>query len=188
MLTAFAAARRGGSVVLIGLPPHGETAAVAVDDLVNNDLTIRAASATPRAPGATWSRCSTRAGSGLGFLVTHRFGLADWETALAALRGSESPRGKVMLPIGRLHAGKDYDRHEGSSTVTEARNMTFTSRNPHDPSDVIGEWQAASEAEVAARSAGRPPRAPGGAGHPAAARAAGAVRRGRRAGAAGPTR
>jgi len=28
--------------------------------------------------------------------------------------------------------------------------MTITSRNPHDPSDVIGEWQAASEAEVAA--------------------------------------
>ena len=83
MLTAFAAARRGGTVVLIGLPPHGETAAVAVDDLVNNDLTIRPASATPRAPGATWSRCSTRAGSGPGFLITHRFGLADWQTALA---------------------------------------------------------------------------------------------------------
>src|SRR5437773_2244956 len=31
VLTALAAARRGGSVVLIGLPPHGETAAVPVD-------------------------------------------------------------------------------------------------------------------------------------------------------------
>ena len=28
--------------------------------------------------------------------------------------------------------------------------MTFTSRNPHDPADVIGEWQPAGEAEVAA--------------------------------------
>jgi len=34
------------------------------------------------------------------FLVTHRFGLADWQQALDALRGSESPRGKVMLTIG----------------------------------------------------------------------------------------
>ena len=42
VLTALAAARRGGTVLLLGLPPHGATAAVPVDDLVNNDLTIRA--------------------------------------------------------------------------------------------------------------------------------------------------
>ena len=28
--------------------------------------------------------------------------------------------------------------------------MTITSRNPHDPADLIGEWQPATEAEVAA--------------------------------------
>jgi acyl-CoA reductase-like NAD-dependent aldehyde dehydrogenase len=28
--------------------------------------------------------------------------------------------------------------------------MTFTSVNPHDPSDVVGEWDSASEREVAA--------------------------------------
>lgn len=33
-------------------------------------------------------------------VVTHRFGLADWQRALDALRGSESPGGKVMLTIG----------------------------------------------------------------------------------------
>lgn len=32
------------------------------------------------------------------------FGLADWQHALDALRGSESPRGKVMLTIGSLEA------------------------------------------------------------------------------------
>ena len=64
VLGALAAARRGGSVVLIGLPPHGDTAAVPVDDLVNNDLTVRGASGTPRPPGGTWSRCSTRGGCG----------------------------------------------------------------------------------------------------------------------------
>jgi threonine dehydrogenase-like Zn-dependent dehydrogenase len=40
----------------------------------------------------------------LDFLVTHRFGLADWQHALDALRGSESPRGKVMLTIGSPEA------------------------------------------------------------------------------------
>ena len=34
VLTALAAARRGGTVLLLGLPPHGATAAVPVDDLV----------------------------------------------------------------------------------------------------------------------------------------------------------
>jgi L-iditol 2-dehydrogenase len=99
VLAAFAAARRGGTVVLIGLPPRGQLAPVAVDDLVNNDLTIRASfSYTSRA----WSEVVTLLNAGRlrpGFLVTHRFGLGEWETALATLRGADSPRGKVLLRI-----------------------------------------------------------------------------------------
>ena len=37
---AFTAARRGGTVLLLGLPPHGQTALLSVDDTVNNDLAI----------------------------------------------------------------------------------------------------------------------------------------------------
>jgi threonine dehydrogenase-like Zn-dependent dehydrogenase len=99
VLAAFAAARRGGTVVLIGLPPRGELAPVAVDDLVNNDLTIKASfSYTSR----TWSDVVTLLNTGRlrpGFLITHRFGLGEWETALATLRGADSPRGKVLLRI-----------------------------------------------------------------------------------------
>ncbi len=99
VLAAFAAARRGGTVVLIGLPPRGDLAPVAVDDLVNNDLTIKASfSYTSR----TWSDVVTLLNTGRlrpGFLVTHRFGLGEWETALATLRGADSPRGKVLLRI-----------------------------------------------------------------------------------------
>src|SRR5437764_456703 len=101
---AVAAARRGGSFVLIGLPPHGETAAVPVDDLVNNDLTIRGSFGYT---SSAWRDVVGLLNSGrlrLDFLVTHRFGLADWEQALGALRGSESPRGKVMLTIGSPEA------------------------------------------------------------------------------------
>jgi aldehyde dehydrogenase (NAD+) len=50
--------------------------------------------------------------------------------------------------------------------------MTITSRNPHDPSDVIGEWQAASEAEVAAAVGRAAAAARGWADTPAPARAA----------------
>jgi L-iditol 2-dehydrogenase len=100
VLTALAAARRGGSVVLIGLPPHGDTAAVPVDDLVNNDLTIRGSFGYT---STAWRDVVALLNSGrlrLDFLVTHRFGLRDWADALDALRGPVSPRGKVMLTIG----------------------------------------------------------------------------------------
>ena len=104
VLTALAAARRGGSVVLIGLPPHGDTAAVPVDDLVNNDLTVRGSFSYT---SSAWRDVVALLNSGrlhLDFVVTHRFALADWQQALDALRGSESPRGKVMLTIGSPEA------------------------------------------------------------------------------------
>ena len=66
--------------------------------------------------------------------------------------------------------------------------MTITSRNPHDPADVIGEWQPAGEAEVAAAVDRAAAAARGWAGTPAPARAAALYRRGRRAGGSGPPR
>jgi threonine dehydrogenase-like Zn-dependent dehydrogenase len=100
-VAAFAAARRGGTVVLLGLPPRGEPAPVAVDDLVNNDLTILASFGYT---SSAWEDVVTLLNAGRirpGFLVTHRFGLREWEAALTTLRGAASPRGKVLLEIGR---------------------------------------------------------------------------------------
>jgi L-iditol 2-dehydrogenase len=100
VLSALAAARRGGRVVLLGLPPHGETAAVPVDDVVNNDLIIRGSFGYT---SAAWREVVTLLNAGLlelGFLVTHRFPLTEWAAALDTLRGSASPRGKVMLTVG----------------------------------------------------------------------------------------
>ena len=100
VLSALAAPRRGGTVVLIGLPPHGATAAVPVDDVVNNDLIIRGSFSYT---SAAWREVVTLLNAGLlelGFLVTHRFPLTEWEAALDTLRGEASPRGKVMLTVG----------------------------------------------------------------------------------------
>jgi L-iditol 2-dehydrogenase len=100
VLSALAAPRRGGTVVLIGLPPHGATAAVPVDDVVNNDLIIRGSFSYT---SAAWREVVTLLNAGLlelGFLVTHRFPLMEWKAALDTLRGEASPRGKVMLTIG----------------------------------------------------------------------------------------
>ena len=100
VLSALAAARRGGTVVLLGLPPHGATAAVPVDDVVNNDLNIRGSFGYT---SAAWREVVTLLNAGLlelSFLVTHRFPLTQWREALDTLRGEASPRGKVMLTIG----------------------------------------------------------------------------------------
>lgn len=103
---AVSRVRRGGQVVLIGLPPHGETAALAVDDLVNNDLTLTGSfSYTP----ASWRGVLALLNSGQlkpGWLITHRYPLAAWEQAVRVLRGGGTgspstgePRGKVLLDI-----------------------------------------------------------------------------------------
>src|SRR5690349_19541225 len=100
VLSALAAPRRGGTAVLIGLPPHGATAAVPVDDVVNSDLIIRGSFSYT---SAAWREVVTLLSAGLlelGFLVTHRFPLTEWKAARDTLRGEASPRGKVMLTIG----------------------------------------------------------------------------------------
>jgi L-iditol 2-dehydrogenase len=101
---AFRAARRGGTVLLLGLPPHGETVSLGVDDLVNDDLTILGSFSYT---AAAWRDVVRLLNTGLirpGFLVTHRFALADWAQAIDCLRGTggpagDGPRGKVLLEI-----------------------------------------------------------------------------------------
>ena len=91
--------RRGGTVLLIGLPPHGETAALTPDDLVNNDLTILGSFSYT---SASWRGVLALLNSGQlkpGILITHRYPLTDWEQAIATLRGTPGARGKVLLEV-----------------------------------------------------------------------------------------
>ncbi len=96
---ALAAACRGGSVLLLGLPPHGSTTAVAVDDLVNGDLLIRASFGYT---SSAWASVVALLNAGRlrpGVLVTHRFGFEDQAEALEVLRSAPAgaARGKVVL-------------------------------------------------------------------------------------------
>jgi threonine dehydrogenase-like Zn-dependent dehydrogenase len=97
---AVTAARRGGTILLLGLPPHGDAVALAVDDVVNNDLAILGSFSYS---AAAWRDVVGLLNAGLitpGLLVTHRFGLADWQQAIACLRAGDGPRGKVLLDMG----------------------------------------------------------------------------------------
>jgi L-iditol 2-dehydrogenase len=97
--TALGAVRRGGTVLLLGLPPHGATIALPADDTVNNDLTVMGSfSYTP----AAWRTVVVLLNSRQlrpSALITHRYPLAEWERAIGALRGASGPRGKVVLQI-----------------------------------------------------------------------------------------
>jgi len=98
--TAIGAARRGGHVVLLGLPGHGKTVALAVDDVVNNDVSIAGSFSYT---SATWREVVSLLNSGRfrpGFLVTHGFGLQDWSQAFSTLRSAPGERGKVVINVG----------------------------------------------------------------------------------------
>jgi 2-desacetyl-2-hydroxyethyl bacteriochlorophyllide A dehydrogenase len=99
MARAVGAARRGGRVLLLGLPPTGRTLELPADLLVNNDLTLTASFGYT---SGAWNRVVQLLDSGRiepGRIVTHRFALAQYEAAFAALAAVGGERGKVMLKI-----------------------------------------------------------------------------------------
>jgi 2-desacetyl-2-hydroxyethyl bacteriochlorophyllide A dehydrogenase len=100
VVTAVTAVRRGGTIVLLGLPPTGRTLELPADLLVNNDLTIAASFGYT---SAAWGRMVALVNAGRvqpGRIVTHRFPLEDHAQAFAALAALEGTRGKIVLEIG----------------------------------------------------------------------------------------
>lgn len=99
VVAALGAARRGGVVLLLGLPPHGQATPVAVDDMVNNDLSVQASFSYT---SSAFSEVASLVSTGTlrpEFLVTHRFSLEEWPSAIEVLRESTGARGKVLLEI-----------------------------------------------------------------------------------------
>ncbi len=99
--TALDCCARGGSVILLGLPPHGSRVDVAPDDLVNNDLIVQASFAYTRDAFAEVVHHLNTQQWRPSFLVTHRYPFTRAGSAVAALRASEpaAPRGKVIVDI-----------------------------------------------------------------------------------------
>ncbi len=96
---AVRAARRGGRVLLLGLPPTGLVLELPADLLVNNDLTLAASFGYT---SGAWKQVVDLLDAGRitpGLIVTHRFPLDGYAAAFAALEGADGARGKVMLEI-----------------------------------------------------------------------------------------
>ena len=97
---ALRSAARGGKVVLLGYPGQGKHAELPVDDVINGDLLILGSFSYTR---SAWADVVALLNSGSfdpGFLVTHRFKLDDYASAIEALRKPVGTRGKVLLEVG----------------------------------------------------------------------------------------
>ncbi|MET8699772.1 alcohol dehydrogenase catalytic domain-containing protein [Kitasatospora sp. NPDC004723] len=97
--TALGAAGRGGRVLLLGLAGAGRTAALPIDDTVNGDLTVLGSFAYTSEVWRETVRLLNAGEVAPGFVITHRFPLAEARRALAVLRGCDGPRGKVQLTL-----------------------------------------------------------------------------------------
>jgi 2-desacetyl-2-hydroxyethyl bacteriochlorophyllide A dehydrogenase len=97
--TALRCVSRGGRLILLGFPGHGVKVPLAVDDIVNGDLTIAGSFGYT---SAAWAHVVALLNSGrldLGYLVTHRFPLDKFAEAIETLRQSPGQRGKVLLDV-----------------------------------------------------------------------------------------
>jgi threonine dehydrogenase-like Zn-dependent dehydrogenase len=97
--TALASVARGGSVTLLGLPPHGTHVSLAPDDVVNDDLTIQGSFSYTREAWAEVVELLNEGALAPSFLVTHTYPLEQYGDALAMLRTppADVPRGKVLI-------------------------------------------------------------------------------------------
>lgn len=98
-LSAIRNLRRGGTLLLLGLPPHGQVSKMPIDTIVNGDISIVGSfSYTASAWRDMVNLLNSREFDPV-FLITHRFALDEWEQALSTLRNFEGPRGKVLLNL-----------------------------------------------------------------------------------------
>jgi 2-desacetyl-2-hydroxyethyl bacteriochlorophyllide A dehydrogenase len=97
--TALRCVSRGGRLVLLGFPGHGVKVPLAIDDIVNGDVTIAGSFGYT---SAAWAHVVALLNSGrlnLGYLVTHRFPLDKFAEAIETLRHAPGQRGKVLLDV-----------------------------------------------------------------------------------------
>lgn len=90
---------RGGTLLLLGYPGHQKTAEIVIDDVINGDLNIIGSFGSSL---LAWEKSVEMFNSGeldLGYLVTHKFELSNFENAIEALKSAPAPRGKIALVI-----------------------------------------------------------------------------------------
>ena len=96
---ALSHAKRGGTIVLLGYPGDGVTVPIAIDDVINNDLSIIGSFSYTSSVWREVVHLLNSARVRFDFLVTHRFPLSNWHQATDALANATGARAKVMLDL-----------------------------------------------------------------------------------------
>ena len=98
--TALLSVARGGQVLVLGIAGHGKAAGLHVDDLVNNDVSVRGSFSYTAASWALIVRLINGGGFEPSGLITHRFTIDRHAEALNVLASTGGgPRGKVLFEM-----------------------------------------------------------------------------------------
>ena len=98
--TAVRSVAPSGQVLLLGIAGHGNTAALAVDDVVNHDISIRGSFSYTAAAWAETVRLLNDGSFRPLPLVTHRFTLDRYVEAFETLAAAGGgPRGKILFDV-----------------------------------------------------------------------------------------
>src|SRR5262249_2369371 len=94
--TALASAARGGQALGLGIAGHGKPADLHVDDLVNNDISVRGSFSYTAAAWALVVRLLNAGSFQPTGLITHRFTIDQHAEAIGLLASAaDGPRGKI---------------------------------------------------------------------------------------------
>lgn len=99
--TALQAAAKSGKVLLLGIAGHGNAAKLYVDDVVNNDLSIRGSFSYTASAWAETVRLLNAGSFEPSPLITHRYRLDDYQAAFDSLASTagDHPRGKILFDL-----------------------------------------------------------------------------------------
>ena len=99
--TALDSVAKGGKVLLLGISGHGNAAKLYVDEVVNNDLTVRGSFSYTAAAWAETVRLLNAGSFAPAPLITHRYRLDEYRQALETLASTAGaqPRGKILFDL-----------------------------------------------------------------------------------------
>jgi threonine dehydrogenase-like Zn-dependent dehydrogenase len=99
--TALDAVDKSGKVLLLGISGHWNAAKLYVDEVVNNDVTVRGSFSYTAAAWADTVRLLNAGSFAPAPLITHRYQLDDYQEALDTLASTagEQPRGKILFDL-----------------------------------------------------------------------------------------
>ncbi len=108
--TAVTATRRGGRIVLLGTGGEGTSMTFHDDEILRRELDVVGSLSYTSAAWTASLQLMAEAAVDVGPVITHRFPIADYETALRVFEERTEPVGRIILAHERDPAERGADR------------------------------------------------------------------------------